>query len=132
VKVILQVLHPHHICITCASSKDLKLTDALRNAKARVDTHWKKQALGTTTNGNTAAPPKANEGGVAAFLRSNSVRNRVPTKTTVEPTKSKYTKVYQQKTILKFVQHLKYNLLNLKRYTPIYQQTKNIRKFINI
>ncbi|XP_037716295.1 G2/mitotic-specific cyclin-B [Drosophila subpulchrella] len=68
-------------------SKDLKLTDALRNAKARVDTHWKKQALGTTTNGNTAAPPKANEGGVAAFLRSNSVRNRVPTKTTVEPTK---------------------------------------------
>jgi len=114
VKVILQVFHPHHICITCASSKDLKLTDALRNAKARVDTHWKKQALGTTTNGNTAAPPKANEGGVAAFLRSNSVRNRVPTKTTVEPTKSKY------------------NLLNLKIYTPIYQQTKNNGKFINI
>ncbi|XP_016976555.1 G2/mitotic-specific cyclin-B [Drosophila rhopaloa] len=68
-------------------SKDLKLTDALRNAKARVDTHWKKQVLGTTTNGNTAVPPKANEGGVSAFLRSNSVRNRIPTKTTVEPTK---------------------------------------------
>ncbi|KAH8348126.1 hypothetical protein KR084_004484 [Drosophila pseudotakahashii] len=68
-------------------SKDLKLTDALRNAKARVDTHWKKQALGTTTNGNTAAPPKANEGGVSAFLRSNSVRTRVPAKTTVEPVK---------------------------------------------
>ncbi|XP_017079196.1 G2/mitotic-specific cyclin-B [Drosophila eugracilis] len=68
-------------------SKDLKLTDALRNAKARVDTHWKKQVVGTTTNGNTAAPPKTNEAGVAAFLRSNSVRNRVPTKTTVEPVK---------------------------------------------
>ncbi|XP_043641969.1 G2/mitotic-specific cyclin-B isoform X2 [Drosophila teissieri] len=70
-------------------SKDLKLTDALRNAKARVDTHWKKQPLGSTTNGNAAAPPKANEGGVAAFLRSNSVRTRVPTKTTVEPVKVK-------------------------------------------
>ncbi|XP_039482029.1 G2/mitotic-specific cyclin-B isoform X4 [Drosophila santomea] len=70
-------------------SKDLKLTDALRNARAKVDTHWKKQPLGSTTNGNGAAPPKANEGGVAAFLRSNSVRNRVPTKTTVEPVKVK-------------------------------------------
>ncbi|KAI8037532.1 G2/mitotic-specific cyclin-B [Drosophila gunungcola] len=64
--------------------KDLKLTEALRNAKARVDTHWKK-AQENTNNGNTAAPPK--EGGVSAFLRANSVRNRVPTKTTVEPTK---------------------------------------------
>nr|CAA39148.1 cyclin B [Drosophila melanogaster] len=69
-------------------SKDLKLTDALRNAKARVDSHWKKQPLGSTNgNGNGAVPPKVNEGGVSAFLRSNSVRNRVPTKTTVEPTK---------------------------------------------
>nr|XP_016944282.1 G2/mitotic-specific cyclin-B-like [Drosophila suzukii] len=73
--------------IAAKDLKDLKLTDALRNTKARVDTHLVKQALGTTTNGNTAAPPKAIEGGVTAFLRSNSVRNRVPTKTTVEPTK---------------------------------------------
>ncbi|XP_017008412.2 G2/mitotic-specific cyclin-B-like [Drosophila takahashii] len=70
-------------------SKDLKLTDALRNAKARVDTHWKKQAQGTITNGNTAAPPKANEAGVSAFLQSNSVRTRVPAKTTVEPVRIK-------------------------------------------
>ncbi|EDV37611.1 uncharacterized protein Dana_GF11326 [Drosophila ananassae] len=68
-------------------AKDLKLTNALRNAKARVDTHWKKQPLGTVTNG--AAVPKG-EVGVAAFLRSNSMRNAIATKPAVEiPSKPK-------------------------------------------
>ncbi|KAH8306000.1 hypothetical protein KR018_009806, partial [Drosophila ironensis] len=58
-------------------AKDLKLTNALRNGKARVDTHWKKPPLGSSSinaNANAVAPAK-NEGGVAAFLRSNSIRN---------------------------------------------------------
>ncbi|XP_020799659.1 G2/mitotic-specific cyclin-B [Drosophila serrata] len=61
-------------------TKDLKLANALRNAKARVDTHWKKEPLGTTTNGASKA---------TAVLRSNSVRNPIAVKSAVEPAKVK-------------------------------------------
>ncbi|XP_022227612.2 G2/mitotic-specific cyclin-B isoform X2 [Drosophila obscura] len=53
--------------------KESKLPSVLRNAKARVDTHWKKQPLGAS-NANGAVQAKPAEGGVAALLRSNSVR----------------------------------------------------------
>ncbi|KAH8284765.1 hypothetical protein KR054_000817 [Drosophila jambulina] len=65
-----------------AETKDLKLANALRNAKARVDTHWKKEPLGTSTANGAA--PKA-----TVVLRSNSVRNPLAVKTAAEPAKAK-------------------------------------------
>ncbi|XP_017024830.1 G2/mitotic-specific cyclin-B [Drosophila kikkawai] len=62
-------------------TKDLKLANALWNAKARVDTHWKKEPLGTTANGAVPKP--------TAVLRSNSVRHPIAVKTAFEPTKAK-------------------------------------------
>ncbi|XP_001360503.4 G2/mitotic-specific cyclin-B [Drosophila pseudoobscura] len=53
--------------------KESKLPNVLRNAKARVDTHWKKQPVGAS-NVNGAVLAKPTEGGVAALLRANSVR----------------------------------------------------------
>ncbi|XP_033246507.1 G2/mitotic-specific cyclin-B-like isoform X3 [Drosophila miranda] len=53
--------------------KESKLPKVLRNAKARVDTHWKKQPVGAS-NVNGAVLAKPTEGGVAALLRANSVR----------------------------------------------------------
>ncbi|SPP72829.1 blast:G2/mitotic-specific cyclin-B [Drosophila guanche] len=53
--------------------KESKLPNVLRNAKARVDTHWKKQPLGAS-NVNGAVQAKPAQGGVAGLLRSNSVR----------------------------------------------------------
>ncbi|XP_034651883.1 G2/mitotic-specific cyclin-B isoform X1 [Drosophila subobscura] len=53
--------------------KESKLPNVLRNAKARVDTHWKKQPLGAS-NVNGAVQAKPAQGGVAGLQRSNSVR----------------------------------------------------------
>ncbi|KAH8253991.1 hypothetical protein KR032_007929 [Drosophila birchii] len=60
-----------------AETKDFKLANALRNAKARVDTHWKKEFA------NAAAPKPT------GFLRANSVRNPIAVKTVAEPAKAK-------------------------------------------
>lgn len=51
--------------------KDVKLTNAVRNAKPRVDTHWKKQPLtnlAPNATNNAAAP-------AGSLLRANSLRN---------------------------------------------------------
>ncbi|XP_033251712.1 G2/mitotic-specific cyclin-B isoform X2 [Drosophila miranda] len=53
--------------------KESKLPNVLRNAKACVDTHWKKQPVGAS-NVNGAVLAKPTEGGVAALMRANSVR----------------------------------------------------------
>ncbi|XP_041566269.1 G2/mitotic-specific cyclin-B-like isoform X2 [Drosophila elegans] len=79
----------------CAALGDLlQLTDARRNATARVDIYWKK-AQENISNGNTAASPK--EEGGSALLRANSMRNRIPTKPTTRREPETKTEVVENK-----------------------------------
>ncbi|XP_030370030.1 G2/mitotic-specific cyclin-B [Scaptodrosophila lebanonensis] len=62
-----------------AVQKDVKidtLPNVLRNAKARVDSHWKKQPLGVS-NINNAVATKTTSNAAGPLLRSNSMRTNV-------------------------------------------------------